>query len=127
MGEIVRLIAKNAPIKAVAISATDMVERAREIHDTWPVATAALGRLLMGASMMGNMIKTEDGSVTLRINGGGMRVQDAVLYSSGGAPLCLYTEDGTWNDMNLVERCRIFSDAYYAFSFNDTTDRNGRV
>ena len=71
MDKIVRLIAKDAPIKAVAISATDMVERAREIHDTWPVATAALGRLLMGASMMGNMIKTEDGSVTLRVNGGG--------------------------------------------------------
>jgi molecular chaperone Hsp33 len=71
MGEIVRLIAKNAPIKAVAIEATGMVERARQIHDTWPVATAALGRLLMGASMMGNMIKTENGSVTLRVNGGG--------------------------------------------------------
>jgi molecular chaperone Hsp33 len=71
MDEIVRLIAKNAPIKAVAIEATDMVERARQIHDTWPVATAALGRLLMGASMMGNMIKTENGSVTLRVNGGG--------------------------------------------------------
>ena len=43
MGEIVRLIAKNAPIKAVAITATDMVERARQIHDTWPVATAVIG------------------------------------------------------------------------------------
>jgi molecular chaperone Hsp33 len=71
MDKIVRMIAKNAPIKAVAIEATGMVERARQIHDTWPVATAALGRLLMGASMMGNMIKTENGSVTLRVNGGG--------------------------------------------------------
>ena len=71
MDQIVRMIAKNAPIKAVAIEATGMVERARQIHDTWPVATAALGRLLMGASMMGNMIKTENGSVTLRVNGGG--------------------------------------------------------
>ena len=71
MDKIVRLIAKDAPIKAVAISGTALVERAREIHDTWPVATAALGRLLMGASMMGNMLKAENGSVTLRINGGG--------------------------------------------------------
>lgn len=71
MDELVRLIAKDAPVKAVAISGTAMVERAREIHDTWPVATAALGRLLMAASMMGNMLKAEDGSVTLRINGGG--------------------------------------------------------
>lgn len=71
MDELVRVIAKDAPIKATALSATELVERARAIHDTWPVATAALGRLLMGASMMGNMLKNEDGSVTLRIRGGG--------------------------------------------------------
>jgi len=71
MDQLVRVIAKDAPVKAVAISATDLTERARAIHDTWPVATAALGRLLMGASMMGNMLKGEDGSVTLRIKGGG--------------------------------------------------------
>ena len=71
MDQLVRVIAKDAPIKATALSATDLVERARAIHDTWPVATAALGRLLMGASMMGNMLKNEDGSVTLRIRGGG--------------------------------------------------------
>ena len=71
MDELVRVIAKEAPIKATALSATHLVEQARAIHDTWPVATAALGRLLMGASMMGNMLKNEDGSVTLRIRGGG--------------------------------------------------------
>ncbi len=71
MDEIVRMIAKNAPIKAAAISGTALVERARAIHDTWPVATAALGRTLLAASMMGNMLKEENGSVTLRINGGG--------------------------------------------------------
>ena len=71
MDQLVRVIAKDAPIKATALSATELVERARAIHDTWPVATAALGRLLMGASMMGNMLKNEDGSVTLRIRGGG--------------------------------------------------------
>lgn len=71
MDQIVRVIAKDAPIKAVAISGTALVERARAIHDTWPVATAALGRLLMGASMMGNMLKGEDNSLTLRVRGGG--------------------------------------------------------
>lgn len=71
MDELVRLIAKDAPIKAVAISGTALVERARAIHDTWPVATAALGRLLMAASMMGNMLKEANGTVTLRVNGGG--------------------------------------------------------
>ena len=71
MDQLVRVIAKDAPVKAMAITATEIVERARAIHDTWPVATAALGRLLMAASMMGDMLKEEQGSVTLRIRGGG--------------------------------------------------------
>ena len=71
MDQIVRVIARDAPVKAMAISARDTVERARAIHDCWPVASAALGRLLMAASMMGAVLKTEDGAVTLRVKGGG--------------------------------------------------------
>ena len=69
--QIVRVLAKDAPVKASAISAREMVERARQIHKTLPVATAALGRALMGCSMVGNQLKEEKGSVTLRIKGGG--------------------------------------------------------
>ena len=71
MDQIVRVIAKNAPVKAMAVSARDTVERARAIHDCWPVASAALGRLLMAASMMGAAMKEENGAVTLRVKGGG--------------------------------------------------------
>ena len=71
MDQIVRVIAKDAPVKAMAISARDTVERARAVHDCWPVAAAALGRLLMAASMMGAAMKGEDASVTLRVKGGG--------------------------------------------------------
>ena len=71
MDQIVRVIAKDASVKAMAISARDTVERARAIHDCWPVASAALGRLLMAASMMGAVMKTEDGAVTLRIKADG--------------------------------------------------------
>ncbi len=71
MDQLVRAIAKDAPVKAVAISGTALVERARQIHDTWPVATAALGRLLLAASMIGNSLKEENGSVTLRVKGNG--------------------------------------------------------
>lgn len=71
MDEIVRVIAKDGPVKAMAITGTALVERARQIHDTWPVATAALGRLLMAASMMGDMLKEDKGSVTLRVRGDG--------------------------------------------------------
>lgn len=71
MDQIVRVIAKDAPVKAMAISGAALVERARAIHGTWPVATAALGRLLMAASMMGAVMKEEKAAVTLRIKGGG--------------------------------------------------------
>lgn len=71
MDQIVRMIAKDAPVKAMAICGTELVERARSIHHTIPVATAALGRTLMATSMIGNTLKEKDGSVTVRINGGG--------------------------------------------------------
>ena len=71
MDHIIRMIARDAPIKAMAIQARDLVERARSIHQTLPVATAALGRTLMAASMIGQQLKEEDGSVTVRISGGG--------------------------------------------------------
>ena len=70
--KIIRVLAKDAPVKASAITAKEMVERARQIHKTLPVATAALGRSLMAASMMGNQLKEKDGSVTLRIKGGAL-------------------------------------------------------
>lgn len=71
MDEIIRVLIEDAPVKAMAISGRDMVERARAIHDTWPVATAALGRTLLAASMLGSQLKDEGGSVTLRLKGGG--------------------------------------------------------
>ena len=58
-------------VKAVAITSTDIVRRAAQIHGTTPNATAALGRALTAASMMGNMQKTEKGSMTLQVRGGG--------------------------------------------------------
>ncbi len=84
MDQIVRVIAKDAPVKAMAISARDMVERARAIHDCWPVASAALGRLLMAASMMGAVLKAEEGSVTLRVRGGGPLGALTAVSDSGG-------------------------------------------
>ena len=71
MDYIVRMIAKDAPVKAMAIQGHDLVQRAREIHNTLPVATAALGRTLAAASMMGNALKGDGASVTLQIKGGG--------------------------------------------------------
>ena len=64
MDQIIRMIAKDAPVKASAISGRDLVERARNIHMLLPVATAALGRALMGTSMMGDALKEEKGALT---------------------------------------------------------------
>ncbi len=84
MDQIVRTIAKDAPVKAMAITARGLVERARQIHDTWPVATAALGRLLMAGSMMGDMLKEEKGSVTLQLRGNGPLGSLTVVSDSRG-------------------------------------------
>ncbi|MBR1780565.1 MAG: Hsp33 family molecular chaperone HslO [Oscillospiraceae bacterium] len=71
MGEIVRIITSDGAVMASAITGTDIVARAREIHHTSPTATAALGRSLLAASMMGNQLKGAEHSLTLQIKGGG--------------------------------------------------------
>lgn len=86
MDEIIRMITGDGMVKAVAVTGRDMVERARQIHKTLPVATAALGRTLMAASMMGDMLKEEDGSVTLQIKGGGPLGAITAVSDSRGNP-----------------------------------------
>ena len=71
MDQLVRAITSDGMVQAVAVSTRDLTERARQIHTTLPVATAALGRTLAAASMMGNALKDQNGSVTLQIKGGG--------------------------------------------------------
>lgn len=72
MGDyLVRAMTKDGFVKATAILSTEIVERARQIHKTLPVATAALGRVLTAASIMGNMQKVDNGSLTLQIKGDG--------------------------------------------------------
>ena len=68
---LVRGMTMDGFVKVVAIRSTEMVRRGAEIHGTTPNATAALGRALTAASMMGNMQKVENGSMTLQIRGGG--------------------------------------------------------
>ena len=67
MGKIIRCISSDGAVMMSCIDSTDIVEQARNIHDTTPVVTAALGRLLTAASIMGNMLKGEDNSLTLKI------------------------------------------------------------
>ena len=62
---LLRAIARDAGIQICAASTTELVERAHEIHNTTPLATAALGRTLTATAIMGSQLKVEDGSVTV--------------------------------------------------------------
>ena len=68
---IVRGMSMDGFVKVVAIRSTELVGKAAQIHKTTPNATAALGRALTAASMMGNIQKVENGSMTLQVRGGG--------------------------------------------------------
>ena len=68
---IVRATAGDGSIRAFAATTRGLVQKAREIHHTSPVASAALGRLLTAAAMMGSMLKGDKDLVTLQIRGDG--------------------------------------------------------
>lgn len=71
MGKIVRYITEDGSAFIIAADTTDIISKAEQIHKTSAVNTAALGRLMTAASLMGDMLKSKDDSITLRINGGG--------------------------------------------------------
>ena len=71
MDKIIRATAGDGFIKMAVIAATDLVQRAQHIHRCSPTATAALGRTLCAASLLGEAMKEDDASLTIRINGGG--------------------------------------------------------
>lgn len=71
MGRIVRTISADASVVCSAIEGKDIAAEIERIHKTSAVVTAALGRLAMGASLIGFGLKEKDGSVTVRVNGSG--------------------------------------------------------
>ena len=80
----VRGMSMDGFVKMVAIRSTETVRRAAEIHGTTPNATAAFGRCLTAASMMGNMQKVENGSMTMQVRGGGPIGTITVVSDSEG-------------------------------------------
>lgn len=71
MGKIVRYITEDGSAFVIACDSTDVVAEMERIHKTSATVTAALGRLITATSMMGDMLKSKDDSITVRINGGG--------------------------------------------------------
>ena len=86
MGKIVRYITEDGSAFIIAADTTDIVGRAEQIHKTSAVNTAALGRLITAASMMGDMLKGKDDSITLRMNGGGPAGTLLAVSDSDGNP-----------------------------------------
>ena len=71
MAKLIRCITSDGAIMVSAIDSTDIVAKAEQLHKTSAVVTAALGRLLTAGSMMGNMLKGEKNSISIKIDGGG--------------------------------------------------------
>ena len=67
----IRATAAEGQIRAFAVTSKELVEEARKRHNTSPIVTAALGRLMSGAVMMGSMMKGEKDLLTIRVNGDG--------------------------------------------------------
>ncbi len=71
MGRLMRAITTDGAVLATVLNSTDMCARAEQVHESSAVVTAAMGRLMTAASMMGAALKGDDDTITLRINGGG--------------------------------------------------------
>lgn len=86
MGKIIRCITSDGLVSAVCADTKDIVETAYNYHKTYPVMTAALGRLLTAASMMGCALKGENSSVTLKIESDGLAKGLVAVSDSKGNP-----------------------------------------
>lgn len=84
MGKLIRCITSEGAVMVSAVDSTDIVAKAEQIHETSAVVTAALGRMLTAASMMGNMLKGKDNTISLKIDGGGPAGAITVSSDSDG-------------------------------------------
>lgn len=86
MDKIIRALSEDGAVKLSTVSSRMLTERARTIHKSTPVISAAMGRLMAATAMMGAMLKEENGSVTIRINGGGPAGSLIAVADSYGNP-----------------------------------------
>ncbi|MDR3278324.1 MAG: Hsp33 family molecular chaperone HslO, partial [Oscillospiraceae bacterium] len=84
MDELIRAISADGFVSLAAVTSRDLTERARVIHGASPVVTAALGRTLAAAAMLGSAMKSDGTSVTVRINGGGPAGSILAVSDSAG-------------------------------------------
>lgn len=86
MGKLIRTIAQDGSAVCIAVDSTDIVAEMERIHQPSATVTAALGRLITSASIMGSMLKNETDSVTIRVSGGGPVGSLIAVSDSHGNP-----------------------------------------
>lgn len=84
MDEIIRAVSADGFVKISVVTARAAVQRANTIHGCSPTAVAALGRTLCAASLLGDLLKEDDGTLTIRVNGGGGLGSVIAVSDSGG-------------------------------------------
>ena len=90
---IMRCITSDGAVMAAAVDTSDLVYTGAKIHLTSPVATAALGRLLTAAAIMGNQLKQENASITLRIKGDNSETGAVIAVSDSKGNVRGYVEN----------------------------------
>ena len=71
MSNLIRGLSENGGVVFCGVNSTEIVRKAEQLHKTSATCSAALGRLLTGAAMMGSMLKDDRDTVTLRVSGNG--------------------------------------------------------
>ena len=84
MNELVRMISEDGTLYCLALDSTEMVKEMQNIHNTSKVCSAALGRLITGASMMGALLKGDKDTLTLKLSGGGPASPVVAVANSKG-------------------------------------------
>lgn len=84
MNELVRMISDDGTLYVLCVNSTEMVREAQQIHSLSKVCSAALGRLITGASMMGILLKGKDDTLTLKISGSGPASPIVAVTNSDG-------------------------------------------
>lgn len=84
MNELVRMISDDGTLYALCVNSTEMVKEAQNIHSLSKVCSAALGRLITGASMMGILLKGKDDTLTLKMSGNGPASPIVAVANSSG-------------------------------------------
>ena len=100
----VRGVAADGMIRAFAVCARQTVQTARDCHHTSPVVTAALGRLMMGAQMMGAMMKNDDELVTLTMRGDGPMGGMTVTADAHGNVKGFANHPNVWLPLNSLKK-----------------------